>query len=90
MGLGSTHMMSWTETPRQRWTWVLVLTLSPLILVMVLKPPADYLPEGRQDFVQGFLVAPPGQGVLTGQREIMDRDQRAGCCRTSTANTRCS
>lgn len=72
----SDHIMSLTDTPRQRWTWVLVLTLSPLILVMVLKPPADYLPEGRQDFVQAFLIAPPGQGVQTGQDEIMDEINR--------------
>lgn len=66
------HIMSWTETPRQRWTWVGVLTAVPLALAMLLVPPADYLPEGRQNWIQGFMVAPPGLGVETGEEEIMD------------------
>lgn len=68
----TTHIMSFTDTPRQRWTWVGVLTAVPLVLVMLLMPPADYLPEGRQNWIQGFIVAPPGLGVDTGESEIMD------------------
>jgi multidrug efflux pump subunit AcrB len=71
------HIMSWTNTSRQRWTWVAVLTIAPLGLVLLLKPPADYLPEGRQNMIQGFLIAPPGMGVDTIEREILDViDQR--------------
>ena len=66
------HIMSWTNTARHRWTWVGVLTAVPLALILLLVPPADYLPEGRQNWIQGFLVAPPGLGVETGEREIMD------------------
>ena len=73
----TSHIMSWTDTPRQRWAWVAGLTLVPLTLVMILKPPADYLPEGRQVWMQGFLVAPPGLGIETGERELLDViDQR--------------
>ncbi|MEJ2534535.1 MAG: efflux RND transporter permease subunit [Gammaproteobacteria bacterium] len=68
----TSHIMTWTATPRQRWTWVLVLTATPVLLVLLLLPPADYLPEGRQNQIRGFLVAPPGQGVRTSEREIMD------------------
>jgi multidrug efflux pump subunit AcrB len=68
----TSHIMSWTNSPRQRWAWVAALTLVPLTLVLVLKPPADYLPEGRQVWMQGFLIAPPGLGVETSEREIMD------------------
>lgn len=68
----TTHIMSWTETPRQRWTWVGVLTAVPLALAVLLVPPADYLPEGRQNWIQGFLVAPPGLGIETGESEILD------------------
>ena len=71
------HIMRWTDTPRQRWTWVGVLTAVPLVLAVLLVPPADYLPEGRQNWIQGFMVAPPGLGIRTGEREIMDViDQR--------------
>jgi multidrug efflux pump subunit AcrB len=71
------HIMFWTETPRRRWTWVAVLTLTPILLVVLLKPSADYLPEGRQNWISGFMIAPPGLGVETGKREIMNViDQR--------------
>jgi len=73
----TSHIMTWTDNPRQRWIWVGALTLVPLTLVLVLKPPADYLPEGRQAFINGFLIAPPGLGVETGEREMLDViDQR--------------
>ncbi len=66
------HVMSWTDTARQRWTWIAMLTLVPLALAAALVPPADYLPEGRQNAIRGFMVAPPGQGVRTGETEIMN------------------
>jgi len=42
------------------------------MLAIVLKPSADYLPEGKRNFLFGFMIAPPGQGVETGEREVMD------------------
>jgi multidrug efflux pump subunit AcrB len=66
------HIMSWTNTARKRWTWVGVLTITPLLLVIALKPAADYLPEGKQNWIAGFMIAPPGLGVETGKREIMN------------------
>ena len=65
------HIMRWTDTPRRRRTWVAVLTMVPLALVLLLKPPADYLPEGKRNFIFGFMVAPPGQGVTTAKKEVM-------------------
>ncbi len=71
------HIMTWTDTSARRWTFVLVLTTLPVLLVLALRPAADYLPEGRQNWISGFLVAPPGLGVDTAEREIMDViDQR--------------
>ena len=67
----TSHIMMWTDTARRRWTFVAVLTLAPVLLVLVLKPSADYLPEGRQNWISGFMVAPPGLGVETSKREIM-------------------
>ncbi len=71
------HIMRWTETPVRRRLWVAGLTILPLILVLLLKPSADYLPEGKRNFIFGFIVAPPGMGVETGKREVLDViDQR--------------
>ncbi len=71
------HIMTWTDTPRRRISVVAALTSLPVLLVLLLMPAADYLPEGRQNWISGFLVAPPGLGVETAEREIMDViDQR--------------
>jgi multidrug efflux pump subunit AcrB len=65
------HIMTWTDTPRRRHTWVAILTMIPLMLVLLLKPAADYLPEGKRNFIFGFMVSPPGLGVTTAKRELM-------------------
>ena len=65
------HLMSWTDSPRKRWSWIGGLTAIPLLVVTLLLPPADYLPEGKRNFIFGFLVAPPGLGIETSRREIM-------------------
>lgn len=71
------HIMSWTDTPVKRKSWVAVLTITPLALVLLLKPSADYLPEGKRNFIFGFMIAPPGQGIETAKKEVMDvLDQR--------------
>ncbi|MCH8056837.1 MAG: efflux RND transporter permease subunit [Proteobacteria bacterium] len=66
------HIMSWTDTPRRRWTFVGLLTGAPLVLALLLIPPADYLPEGKRNFIFGFMVTPPGIGVETSNRELLD------------------
>jgi multidrug efflux pump subunit AcrB len=66
------HIMSWTATPARRRLWVAGLTTIPVALLLILIPPADYLPEGKRNFIFGFMVAPPGQGVETAKREVMD------------------
>jgi len=67
----SDHIMNWTETPRQRWTWVGLLTIVPIALALVLIPPADYLPEGKKNFFFGFLVTPPGMGLENAREELI-------------------
>ena len=68
----TTHIMSWTDTSRRRWTFVGLLTGAPLVLALLLIPPADYLPEGKRNFMFGFMVTPPGIGVETAKRELLD------------------
>ncbi len=71
------HIMRWTDTPVRRRSWIVILTVLPLLLAFVLKPSADYLPEGKRNFLFGFMVTPPGLGVETGKREVMEViDQR--------------
>lgn len=71
------HIMRWTDTPRRRRSWIAVLTIVPLTLVLILKPSADYLPEGKQNFLFGFMMAPPGLGIETAKTEVMSViDQR--------------
>ena len=73
----SSHIMSWTGSPQRRRMWVAGLTIIPLALLLLLKPSADYLPEGKRNFIFGFMVAPPGLGVETAKKEVMDViDQR--------------
>ena len=66
------HIMSWTNSSRKRWAWVCGLTITPFILVMLLVPPADYLPEGKKNFIMGFMVTPPGMGMTTANEELVD------------------
>jgi multidrug efflux pump subunit AcrB len=69
--------MTWTDTPRRRWTWVAMLTIVPVLLGWALLPPADYLPEGQKNFVMGFMVTPPGMGTQTARDELVSViDQR--------------
>jgi multidrug efflux pump subunit AcrB len=73
----TSHIMTWTDTPRRRWTWVAVLTVVPAAVALALLPSADYLPEGKKNFVMGFMVTPPGMGTQTAGEELVDViDQR--------------
>ena len=73
----TSHIMSWTGTPNRRRLWITGLIVTPVILLLALKPPADYLPEGKRNFIFGFMLSPPGLGVETAKREVMDViDQR--------------
>jgi multidrug efflux pump subunit AcrB len=66
------HIMTWTDTPRRRWTWIGTLTVIPVLIGMALVPPADYLPEGKKNFFMGFMVTPPGLGVQTASEELVE------------------
>lgn len=63
-------VMTITDTPKRRVGWIVGLTAIPLLVGIVLAPDADYLPEGKRNFVFGFVVTPPGMGVDTAEDEI--------------------
>lgn len=68
----SRQLMALTDTPRRRAGWIAGLILVPLSLVYFLIPSADYLPEGKQNNIGGFLVTAPGMGFETARTELMD------------------
>lgn len=63
-------VMTITDTPKRRAFWIVGLTVFPIMLGILLVPAADYLPEGKRNFVFGFVVTPPGMGVETAENEI--------------------
>jgi multidrug efflux pump subunit AcrB len=68
----TSHIMSWTSTSKKRWSWVVSLTIAPALLAFMLIPSADYLPEGQQNFLMGFIASPPGIGVETATEEMVE------------------
>jgi multidrug efflux pump subunit AcrB len=68
----TSHIMSWTDTSRKRWSWVGTLTVIPIVLALFLVPPADYLPEGKKNFIMGFMITAPGMGMETAGEELVD------------------
>lgn len=64
-------VMRLTDTPRRRTLWIAGLTAAPVLLGLLLLPPADYLPEGKRNDLFGFLQTPPGMGPETAENELI-------------------
>lgn len=75
----SDKVMELTDSPQRRIGWIAGLLIIPMLLVVLLKPDTDYLPEGKMNFIFAFMLLPPGLGMDTGEEElvqpIMDRMQ---------------
>ncbi|MFU8896036.1 MAG: efflux RND transporter permease subunit [Gammaproteobacteria bacterium] len=69
---GTALIMRLTATPLRRASIIGGLTLSAVGLTIMLLPETDYLPEGRQNFVFGVILPPPGVSVQTAQEEFTD------------------
>jgi multidrug efflux pump subunit AcrB len=65
-------VMAITDTPKQRWGWIAGLTAVPILVGWLLLPPADYLPEGKQNFLFGFIQTPSGMGPDTAEAELVN------------------
>ena len=72
----TSHIMTWTDTPRRRTTWIATLITVPLLAATVLLPPADYLPEGKQNFIFGIMITAPGLGMETAREELVEEVER--------------
>ena len=70
------HVMTWTDTPRRRTTWIVTLISLPLLVAAMLLPPADYLPEGKQNFIFGLMFTAPGMGMETTREELVEEVER--------------
>ena len=65
-------IMRLTSTPKRRFGWIGGLTLFPILVAMLLLPPADYLPEGKRNFIFGFIQTPSGIGPDTAETELIN------------------
>ncbi len=61
---------SLTRTKKQQISWIAILILVPLSLAYLLRPPADYLPQGKRNFSFGGVQAPPGMSYSVAEQEL--------------------
>jgi multidrug efflux pump subunit AcrB len=69
---GTALIMRLTATRARRTGIIGGLTLAAVGLTVALLPETDYLPEGRQNFIFGFIMPPPGVSVPAAQEEFID------------------
>ncbi|KPK61200.1 MAG: acriflavine resistance protein B [Gammaproteobacteria bacterium SG8_31] len=67
---GTRLVMRLTDTPARRTGWIVGLSLAALGLTATLLPETDYLPEGKQNFLFGVILPPPGISVESAKEEI--------------------
>ena len=69
---GTRFVMRVTDSPRRRAMIIGGLILSGIGISVALLPETDYLPEGQQNFIFGFILPPPGVSVQSAQEEFTD------------------
>jgi multidrug efflux pump subunit AcrB len=57
------RIMILTDSRGRRLSWITALVCLPLLLVWLLKPAVDYLPDGNRNLVFAFVHPPPGVNV---------------------------
>lgn len=68
---GAALIMRLTDTRGRRAGIIAGLTLAAVGLTVTLLPETDYLPEGRQNFIFGFILPPPGNSQQASQEEFI-------------------
>lgn len=63
-------IMRITDTPRQRYAWIVGLITVPIALGVLLKPKEDYLPQGNRNLVFAFILPPPGANIDFIEKEM--------------------
>lgn len=69
---GTALIMRLTGTRTRRAGIIAGLTVAAAGLTVGLLPETDYLPEGRQNFIFGFILPPPGVSVPASEAEFVD------------------
>jgi multidrug efflux pump subunit AcrB len=57
------RIMALTESRGRRLRWIAGLISVPLLLILLLKPDVDYLPDGNRNLVFAFVHPPPGVNI---------------------------
>ncbi len=65
------RLMRASDSQRKRTTWIIGLTVLPLLLAWLLLPRIDYLPPVKRAAIDAFLQFPPGMGAELIDREIV-------------------
>jgi len=65
-------VMRATDSARRRYVWIVGLIVGAATITWAVMPPADYLPEGNQNFVFAFVLPPPGQSLEAARTEYLD------------------
>jgi multidrug efflux pump subunit AcrB len=69
---GTALIMRLTSTRSRRTSIIAGLSLAAVGLTAALLPETDYLPEGRQNFIFGFILPPPGASVQASRDEFTE------------------
>ncbi len=69
---GTALIMRLTRTRTRRLGWITSLVLVSALTTWLVFPSTDYLPEGRQNFIFGIILPPPGGGVEATQEEFVE------------------
>lgn len=63
-------IMRLTNTSLRRTIWIVILISIPLTVMYLLKPKADYLPDGNQNLAFAFILPPPGANIHMIEKEM--------------------
>ncbi len=66
------RIMRLTDSPQRRGLWIVVLMSLPLLVTLLLRPEADYLPDGNRNLVFTFINPPPGHSIDAIEKEMGD------------------
>lgn len=61
-----------TDTKAKQVSWILILTLVPMLVAYLIIPPADYLPAGKRNQSFGFLLPQPGLSVASAREDLVE------------------
>lgn len=68
----TSRIMRLTDGVWMRRAWISGLFLGATALTLLLLPPANYLPKGKQGWIFAFIVPPPGQSVTAAREELLE------------------